>query len=146
MPTIKEFALAIQKHEGWFANSRSQKNNNPGNLKFANQRKATGRDLDGFAIFANYEDGFEALINQIKIGLTGNSKLYYPEMTLLQFFERYSPSADHNNPEAYAQAVATELGVTKDFQIKNFSLAEKIAEKQKVELRINGELVYSKEF
>lgn len=145
MPTIQQFALAIQKHEGWFLNSRSQKNNNPGNLKFAGQRKATGKDNGGFAIFNSYEDGFAALLNQINIGLSGKSKLYYPEMTLIEFFSRYAPSSDNNNPTGYAEAVAIDMGITAGFQIKDLSTETNQKEAQTIELRIAGKVVYNQE-
>ncbi len=46
---------------------------------------------------------------------------YYPEMTLVQFYERYAPSADNNDPLAYAQFVAQKIGVTVDTPIKNLA-------------------------
>ncbi|MBU4223660.1 hypothetical protein KJ934_00260 [Patescibacteria group bacterium] len=152
MLLLEKFAEAIKTHEGWFAGSRSQKNHNPGNLKFANQFKATGRDPDGFAVFANDDDGWEALIKQIKIGLTGKSKLYYPEMTILQFFERYAPSADHNNPGAYAQFVAQHCGLKIIDPIKILSedeLADSAspvpAKPKKLDIFIDGILVFSQD-
>ena len=39
--------------------------NNPGNLRFANQTDATGKDEQGFAVFDTAEEGWQALYNQI---------------------------------------------------------------------------------
>ncbi len=38
-------------------------------------------------------------------------------MTLLEFFKRYAPSADSNDPVKYAQTVAKVLGCTVDTKI-----------------------------
>ena len=84
------FALAIQQFEGWYEGSRSFRNNNPGNLKYAGQTGSTGQDAGGFAVFPNYETGFAALERQIELSLLGYAG-YSAEMTLLEFFERYSP-------------------------------------------------------
>jgi len=108
---LNTFCLAIQRHEGWFTGSRSFRNNNPGNLKFANQAKAIGKDDKGFAKFATYQDGFQALKNMIVNAATGKSRVYYPDMNLYQFFSVYAPAADHNNPNQYAEAVAKALNV-----------------------------------
>lgn len=32
-------------------------------------------------------------------------------MTLLQYMQKYAPSSDNNNPNAYAQALASGMGV-----------------------------------
>lgn len=51
-------------------------------------------------------------------------------MTLLQFFNKYAPPNDGNNPVAYANAVAKNLGVSANAtigQLDAFSLAAEIA-------------------
>lgn len=52
------------------------------------------------------EDGVNALLQKIKNAQAGNSKVYDPDMSLLQFFQKYAPSSDNNNPAAYAKMVA----------------------------------------
>jgi hypothetical protein len=45
------------------------RNNNPGNLRFANQRGSTGKDENGFAIFPTREAGLVALEKQIRLDI-----------------------------------------------------------------------------
>jgi hypothetical protein len=104
---IQLFALAIQQHEGWFAGSHSQRNNNPGNLRSGVGQ--TGSD-GSFAIFASYQDGFNALVSDITAKFTGNTRTGLgPSSTILQFFQVYAPSADSNDPATYAQSVVDYL-------------------------------------
>ena len=51
---ISSWAEAIKYEEGWFANSRSYRNRNPGNLKYTSLTAslgATGKDSGNFCIF-----------------------------------------------------------------------------------------------
>jgi hypothetical protein len=118
-PKLDDFCLAIQKHEGWFEGSRSWRNRNPGNLRYVGQAKAIGADKSNFAIFATYEDGFNTLKGMIKNAVNGLSKVYTPEDTFTDFFSKYAPSFDHNDPQNYAQVVAKSLGVGADYKIKD---------------------------
>jgi hypothetical protein len=47
--------------------NRPQRNNNPGNLRYAKQREASGSDGDGFAIFPTPEAGWRALHKQLEL-------------------------------------------------------------------------------
>jgi len=123
---IKDWALAIQKHEGYFApgqnplyphGSKSWRNHNPGNFRYVGQYKAVGQDQTGFAIFPSYEVGFQHLCTILTNACTGKSKVYRPEMTLYGFFSVYAPNSDGNNAKAYAEAVAKDLGVQPTIQI-----------------------------
>lgn len=113
------WANAIKEMEGWFEGSRSFRNNNPGNLKYAGQRNTIGLDNNGFAIFATYEDGWNALVHQLTIAADGRSAVYNPEMTLLEFFKVYAPASDNNHPENYAKFVADKIGVKVGTKIKD---------------------------
>lgn len=122
---IDKFCKAIQTHEGYFTpcaqypkGSRSYKNNNPGNLKYAGQTGSTGKDSGGFAIFPDYETGFKALKRQVEIGCLGKSKVYFPTDTILQFFEKFAPYSDNNDPRRYASFVAQEVGVLPTTKLK----------------------------
>lgn len=117
---LYQLGEAIKKHEGWYVGSRSYRNNNPGNLRWSKYQ--IGRDSGGYAIFKDYEQGWEALMFQLEIAKDGRSGVYSPEMTLREFFAVYAPSGDNNNPEAYAQAVADQLKVDITYQIKDFVL------------------------
>lgn len=124
---LEEFCLAIQEHEGWHpagspgfpTGSRSWRNKNPGNVKYIGQWRAIGKDNQNFAVFPTYKDGFETLKDQIKFACSGKSKIYSPEMTIVDFFSKYAPSYDNNNPLRYAQIVARKIGVEPTFIIKN---------------------------
>lgn len=115
--TVVDFAEAIKQHEGWYKGSRSYRNNNPGNIRYVSQEGTTGQDPQGFAIFKTYEDGFNALVALIKRAKAGDSRIYRPNMSFLEFFSTYAPSFDHNNPENYARFVAQKLKVSVDYKI-----------------------------
>lgn len=116
---LSAWADAIQIHEGWFPGSRSYRNNNPGNLRYVGQKRAIGKDSGNFCIFKTYADGRLTLEEMLTNAATGKSSVYNPEMTLLDFFSKYAPSADNNNPAAYAADVAKRIGVPVETQIKN---------------------------
>lgn len=111
--TLTAMCMAIQRHEGWILNppSRSVRNKNPGNLRFANQVKAIGKDDKNFAIFKTYEDGFQALKNMVLNAAKGGSKIYHPTDNLFDYFKKYAPSSDNNDPIRYAEVVAKAMKV-----------------------------------
>jgi hypothetical protein len=131
--TVGLFCLAIQQFEGWIEPGKSDKNGkvypngslsyrncNPGNLKHRDgMLLAIGKDINGFAKFASYHDGFLALTNKIKNACTNQSTVYSPDDSILKFFQKYAPTSDGNYPETYAKFVATKLNVDTSFQIKN---------------------------
>ncbi len=100
------WAQAIQEYEG--ANPAWH---NPGAI----------RGLDGkFLTFKTYSDGLNYLLDYLIRAATGKHKAYPKggETTLLEFQRVYSPTADKNNPLAYATFIAKQLGVTVDTKIK----------------------------
>lgn len=110
---LNAMAMGIQKHEGWILNppSRSVRNNNPGNLVFVGQPHAR-KETDGrFAVFETYEDGMNALKALIMRGAKGQSQIYKPDFNLYDFFGKYAPSSDNNNPNHYAKVVASYMNV-----------------------------------
>ena len=115
---MDKWADAIQQHEGWYPGSRSYRNNNPGNIKYIGQKRAIGSD-GTFCVFASYEDGRAELIDLLTRASSGKSSLYSPEMNLIEFYNRYAPSSDNNNPNAYAKAVASFMGISIYSKIKN---------------------------
>lgn len=124
---LEKWAEAIKIYEGWFEpgqdpryslGSRSFRNFNPGNLKYAGQKGATGQDKNGFAIFESYDAGWQALIKQLRLAAAGKSKIYNSEMTLIEFFEKYAPGRDNNDPKAYALFVAQKLKTEPTIKIK----------------------------
>lgn len=111
---VVRMARAIQDFEGWYPGSKSYRHNNPGNLR----RWPGVPTVNGFAMFATEWDGFRALYRLLERAASGKSRIYKPDMTLVEFFARYAPSKDHNDPETYAKFVARRLGVTENTTIK----------------------------
>lgn len=102
--SISAIASTIQQIEGYYPGSLAYRNNNPGNLVYTGQPGAT-RGAGGFAVFDSYQDGWNALQNQIQ--LYANRGL-----TIEQMMAIYAPASDpRNNPEVYAQSIAATLGV-----------------------------------
>ena len=115
---LDKFIDAIKAREGWFApckkypkGSRSWRNRNCGNLRYVGQKLATGKDKDGFAIFATEENGRITLKTMIINGASGKSKIYRPSTTIRGFFRLYAPSNDGNDPDSYATYVAKQCGL-----------------------------------
>lgn len=122
MTRIEKFAEAIKVHEGWYIGSRSYRNNNPGNLKFVGQAGARKEVGGSFCVFDSYQAGWDALINMITNAVYGKSQVYRPTMTVLQFFQKYAPSADSNNPEKYAAFVAARVGFSINSELEELTI------------------------
>ena len=94
------------------AKGAGAKNNNPGNI----------RGADGqFLSFATGEEGFQALVKDVSAKMTGGSTHSIPDgpnkgtkltanSTLEDMMRVYAPTADKNNPVAYAASVAKAIG------------------------------------
>lgn len=104
-PRIEEMARAIMDFEGYKEGSVSQRNMNPGNLKFAGQAGAYSQDTQGHAIFGSFELGWNALINQLHLAFDDRSRVYTSNDTLYDFFGKYSVA----NSKPYAEYVANRL-------------------------------------
>lgn len=142
MSRILELAEIIKEHEGYFAQSRSWRNKNPGCLRwtpYTQSLGAIGRDAGNFCIFEKYEDGFEALCQFLRDALGNKLRPYHifssripyhkkllpdgkdgnklPDLTLFDFFNIYSPSFE-NDSEAYAIFAAKKLRVSTELLVK----------------------------
>lgn len=124
---IIDWAEATKEHEGYYKpgevdgypnGSPSYRNKNPGNIRYVGQKRAIGRDKSNFCIFATYDDGYRELKDMLVRACSGKSTSYSPEMTLLQFYEKYAPSSDNNFPRNYALFVAKRIGVDITTKIK----------------------------
>jgi len=123
---IDIWCQAIKSREGYFAPGENSlykhgtpawHNNNPGNLKWANQKKAY---KDGaFAHFETYQDGYDALRTLLIKACTDQISFYDSNGSLLKFYQTYAPSSDNNDPSSYAKEVAGKLGVPVETPIKN---------------------------
>jgi hypothetical protein len=110
---IDKMADAIQRFEGWTVGSLSQKNNNPGNIKASPEawQGQQGIDSHGFVIFDTYENGRRALLISLTNAASGKSSVYSPSDSLYDFFSKYAPASDNNEPRMYANYVASQIGV-----------------------------------
>lgn len=109
MSLIESIAQAIaQVESGGNPNARNYRNNNPGNLRSWGANPI----VNGYAQFRTMQAGWDALYAQTRknIGLG---------LTLIEFFAGkpgvyagYAPSSDGNQPLAYAQRVAGQVGIS----------------------------------
>lgn len=105
MDGLEAVADAIMHYEGWMPGSRSNRNRNPGNLRSSHLK--IGEDPQGYAIFHSLPNGYEALLQDLEAKFTGHTVTgLKPDSTVLQLFEDYAPSSDHNYPQRYAEFVA----------------------------------------
>lgn len=105
--TVQTIAAAIQNQEGYYPGSLAYRNNNPGNLIYAGQYGAVRGD-GGFAKFPSYDDGLQALYNQIQLYASRG-------MSIQDMMNVYAPYGDGgNDPGAYALTVANALGTSPD--------------------------------
>jgi len=119
--SITQWADAIFHFEGGLPTSRNVRNNNPGNLKFAGQPGAIGKDDQGFAKFDSMASGWAALTRQLNRYVQE-----YPTFSLTQMMSRYLGQSGLNpvvnsqgNPFTYAKNIAGRLGVSPDDQLQN---------------------------
>jgi len=93
----------LSPRSGGGSGTLGARNNNPGNLRFANQTGAT-QGQGGFAAFGSVTEGLAALENQLT--LDGNRG-----MTLGQMIAKYAPASDGNNVGAYIADVSKRTGL-----------------------------------
>lgn len=106
-------------------------NNNPWNIKDTSFG-GTANWKWWFTKFNTVEEWINALLQKLEYnkanGVNGvdNGSAYNGNMTLLQYISKYAPSADGNNPAAYALRVAQMTGTTIGTKIKDID-TEKLA-------------------
>lgn len=106
----QKLANAIATLEGYKkTGTLADRQRNPGNLRFAGQKNAVKGDK-GFAKFKTHQDGFNALVAQIKLDSNRN-------LTLRQFIYKYAPPKE-NNTAAYLRSVSKTLGISPDTKLK----------------------------
>ena len=99
-----------------YGSTPAVRNFNPGNITdlwFGGQRVQWER----FTRFATPQEWFNALVAKIQNIQNGGSKVYSPNMSLVQYISKYSPASDNNNPVAYANGIAKNLGISPDTKI-----------------------------
>ncbi len=104
--SVDSLMQAIAQFEGFNkSGSIAQRNNNPGNLRYAPNQ--TGTDKSGYAIFDSPQEGWNAL--QRQIGLDQSRGL-----TLREFIYKYAPPSDNNPTSNYLDYVSNQTGVGAD--------------------------------
>lgn len=99
-------------------------NNNPGNLRFANQPGATP-GKGGFAKFSTPEEGAAALVRQVALDVSRGN-------TLATLISKYAPPSENNTAQYIAQA-AKSLGISANTRLTDAhvkSLAKFVARKE----------------
>lgn len=114
MPTLQQLAAAITRMEGFHPGTRAYRNNNPGNLRFANQPDTIGPDRQGFAIFGTPQAGLAALL-----ALLAHYKAKFPGWTLDHLINVYAPASE-NDSENYVRLIAQFLAVDPNLTLGEF--------------------------
>lgn len=108
-PRLFKLARAIQTFEGWFPDSRSFYNKNPGNLREGVGN--LGNDSDGYARFLSYFHGMYALCRDLFLKCSGYTGTPLgPEYSLRDLVEVYAPAADGNHVDDYVGFLVARLG------------------------------------
>lgn len=121
---VRKLATAIAKFEtGWRGfgdfplnptlwQGRAQINNNPGNLRYGFQARALGVDEGNYTRFRTPQDGWSALLSDVRAKLIGETRTKLgPHSTIAEFITVWAPP--HENPTAaYINFVSSELGVS----------------------------------
>lgn len=117
---VEQFAHAIARTEGFYTKRTiPNRYHNPGDLKImARGEKYAGQVGIGKAkhvIFRNDAVGYAALYHQIDKMLSGDSKFYTQEMTLLQIGKLYA-----KNSRLWAKNLAKNLGVSPNTTLEEY--------------------------
>lgn len=106
MATVQQLANSIAQMEGWnVAGSISNRNNNPGNLRYAPNQIGTEDTVNGkFATFATPQDGWSALQDYIR----NNQNL-----TLRDFTYKYAPPVE-NDTSNFLSYLSGQTGIGAD--------------------------------
>lgn len=101
-----------------YGSTPAVRNFNPGNITdtwFGGQKV----EWERFTRFNTPQEWFNALVSKIQNIQAGNSKVYSPNMSLLRYISKYAPASDNNNPTAYANGIAKNLGISPNTQLKD---------------------------
>lgn len=91
----------------------AQKNHNPGNLEYRQQREAIGTD-GRFAVYLDDPAGWRGLVDQIKLDQKRGK-------TFSQFLHKYAPKEDKNNTGEYLADVCEGLRASFDDSLSLYS-------------------------
>lgn len=94
--------------------TRANRNNNPGNLLFAGQKNAIGKDDKGFAVFKTIDDGWNALYRQIELDKQR-------DLTIEGFITKYAPSSENDTANYIEYMVQQLTAISKDEALEKFN-------------------------
>ena len=119
-PKITKLAQLISQYEGNRPQDRATRNNNPGNCRYSSvgylaKYGNVKKDKDGFAIFPSMSIGWMYLENLLLYWAKGPKKDY----TILEMMREYAPTADNNDPVAYARFIRKGMGVEPTTRLKD---------------------------
>lgn len=112
MESLLTIPEAIARQEGFLVHgSRAQRNNNPGNLNFAEWLSGFGAVLETpvkdehprFAYFPSVGAGWSALMELLRREYVG--------LSLADAIRKYAPSSDDNDTVTYIDAVSEWTGI-----------------------------------
>lgn len=116
---LEALADAITNAEGWHPGSRSNRNRNPGNMRYSIRQQSL--DPDGYSVFESMRDGYAALCVDLEVKVEGKSSTgIKPSSTVQQFADVWAPAGDRNDPHVYAKMLcwwlshALERNITPD--------------------------------
>ena len=152
MMLVERLAEAIAHQEGFYLSeayaqergltfpTRAQRNANPGNIRVwktgnGHEYPRSGGYVD-FTAWAAERPGAVAALEGwrvLRLLVWRYIEGRYTHMqspTLVEMFRVYSPSADGNEPEAYASAVGARLGIPTDVPLSKIQAEQELAERQ----------------
>lgn len=111
------FSDAVATYEGGHTiGNLAYRNNNPLDYRWPWGGKlpayALRVDAKNFLIFDTWDHGFAYGMQNIENACTGKSEIYHPTDTIAQFFAKFAPSSDDNDPDRYAAWVAQRIGLS----------------------------------
>ncbi len=117
---LVDIANVMAQIEGWnVAGSLAQRNNNPVNLRFANQPGATLGE-GGFAKFSSPDAGFAAAENQISLDASRG-------LSVSDFINKFAPLSE-NNTSGYIGMFTSMLGVSSSDKLSSLISSDGIVE------------------
>lgn len=116
------FSDAVATYEGGHTvGNLAYRNNNPLDYRWPWGGKLPAHalrvDAKNFLVFDTWDNGFAFGMQNIENACLGKSDIYHPTDTIAQFFAKFAPSSDDNDPDRYAAWVAQRIGLTIDTPI-----------------------------
>lgn len=137
--TVSNSGITRMDAYGALSGVRGIRNNNPGNLGFANQKGASRENGSGrFAAFNTPEEGLAAMSKQLDLYYTGKSNnVTGPAQSVSAIISAWAPD-NENDTKAYISQVAKELNVSPTAKLNLNDPSTKMALMQAIVKKENG--------